>query len=173
MINKENYSKITEYDFGTSNEAREFKNMLIKSQKDANDNINAYMDRITQNEPNIARYDESYIETVQGPFSELPYASQYTKYFLRQFRPDPRQDTTITVNLSVNVANVGTSHFSCPQPPASTRLGSQFSFLNGPSGPGCQNWSASGNMLMLNDFTQSAQTLAKATAAYGNPYQVT
>ena len=173
MINKENYSKITEYDFGTSNEAREFKNMLIKSQKDANDNINAYMDRITQDEPNIARYDESYIETVQGPFSELPYASQYTKYFLRQFRPDPRQDTTITVNLSVNVANVGTSHFSCPQPPASTRLGSQFSFLNGPSGPGCQNWSASGNMLMLNDFTQSAQTLAKATAAYGNPYQVT
>ena len=75
------------------------------------------MDRITQDEPNIARYDESYIETVQGPFSELPYASQYTKYFLRQFRPDPRIDTNITVTLSVNVANVGTSHFSCLQPP--------------------------------------------------------
>ena len=110
---------------------------------------------------------------MQGPFSELPYASQYTKYFLRQFRPDPRQDTTITVNLSVNVANVGTSHFSCPQPPASTRLGSTFSFLGGPSGPGCQNWSASGSLLMLNDFTSATRTLSKATAAYGNPYVVT
>ena len=173
MKDNTDYSKISGYDFGTSNEAREFKKMIIKSKEDANANVDAYMSRITQDGPVVETYDESYIETSQGPFSELPYASQFTKYFLRQFRPDPRVNTNISITLSVNVANVGTSHFSCPQPPASTRLGSTFSFLGGVQGPGCQNWSASGNMLMLNDFTQSAQTLAKATAAYGNPYQVT
>ena len=70
------------------------------------------------------------------------------------------------------MANVGTSHFSCPQPPASTRLGSTFSFL-GDLLAGCRNWSASGSLLMLNDFTSATRTLSKATAAYGNPYVVT
>jgi len=153
------------------------------AKKDILEDIDDMHQWIANHEQNIAdltqsgaRYrtrDESFIETVQGPFSELPAASTYTKYFLRQFRPDPRQDTTITVNLSVNVAQAGTSHFSCSQPPSSTRTGSTFSFLGGVQGPGCQNWSASGSLLMLNDFTSATRTLSKATAAYGNPYVVT
>ena len=118
---------------------------------------------MTQNEPQYETYDNVYIETVQGPFSELPYASTYTKYFMRQYRPDPRINTNISVTLSVNVAQEGTSHFSCPQPAASTRLGSTFSFLGGPSGPGCQNWSATGNMIMDNDLTSATRTLSSAT----------
>ena len=173
MKNNADYSQVASYDFGDSNEAREFKRSIIKAQQDENEAVDSYMGRITQDGPVVNNYDESYIETAQGPFSELPYASNLTKYFLRQFRPDPRVDTNITITLSVNVAQTGTSHFSCPQPAASTRSGSTFSFLGGVQGPGCQNWSASGSMNMLNDFTQSAQTLAKATAAYGNPYQVT
>ena len=173
MKNNADYSQVASYDFGDSNEAREFKRSIIKAQQDENEAVDSYMGRITQDGPIVNNYDESYIETAQGPFSELPYASNLTKYFLRQFRPDPRVDTNITITLSVNVAQTGTSHFSCPQPAASTRSGSTFSFLGGVQGPGCQNWSASGSMNMLNDFTQSAQTLAKATAAYGNPYQVT
>ena len=173
MRPKADYSKLDEIDFGDSTEAQEFKRAVKDQNTREIANHEQNIADLTQSGARYRTRDESFIETVQGPFSELPAASTYTKYFLRQFRPDPRQDTTITVNLSVNVANVGTSHFSCPQPPASTRLGSQFSFLGGPSGPGCQNWSASGSMLMLNDFTSATRTLSKATAAYGNPYVVT
>ena len=170
---KADYSKLNEVDFGSSSEAQEFKRAIIDQNKREVEGHSAQFARMTQNEPQYETYDNVYIETVQGPFSELPYASTYTKYFMRQYRPDPRINTNISVTLSVNVAQEGTSHFSCPQPAASTRLGSTFSFLGGPSGPGCQNWSATGNMIMDNDLTSATRTLSRATAAYGNPYVVT
>ena len=170
---KADYSKLNEVDFGSSSEAQEFKRAIIDQNKREVEGHSAQFARMTQDEPQYETYDNVYIETVQGPFSELPYASTYTKYFMRQYRPDPRINTNISVTLSVNVAQEGTSHFSCPQPAASTRLGSTFSFLGGPSGPGCQNWSASGNMIMDNDLTSATRTLSRATAAYGNPYVVT
>ena len=170
---KTDYSKLNEVDFGSSSEAQEFKRAIIDQNKREVEGHSAQFARMTQDEPQYETYDNVYIETVQGPFSELPYASTYTKYFMRQYRPDPRINTNISVTLSVNVAQTGTSHFSCPQPAASTRSGSTFSFLGGVQGPGCQNWSATGNMIMDNDLTSATRTLSRATAAYGNPYVVT
>ena len=170
---KADYSKLNEVDFGSSSEAQEFKRAIIDQNKREVEGHSAQFARMTQDEPQYETYDNVYIETVQGPFSELPYASTYTKYFMRQYRPDPRINTNISVTLSVNVAQTGTSHFSCPQPAASTRSGSTFSFLGGVQGPGCQNWSATGNMIMDNDLTSATRTLSRATAAYGNPYVVT
>ena len=39
-------------------------------------------------------------------------------------------------------------------------------------GPGCDSWSASGSMRILNNLTKAANTYAAAVAAYGNPFDV-
>ena len=180
---KADYSKLNEVDFGPTGDAQVFKRDILDSNKREIAKHDSSFAQMTQNEPNYETYDNVYIETVQGPFSELPYASTYTKYFMRQYRPDPRINTNITVTLGVNVVQEGTSHFSCSQPSGSSRgdstnpngstTSSTFSFMGGVQGPGCQNWSATGNMIMDNDLTSSTRTLSKATAAYGNPYVVT
>ena len=39
-------------------------------------------------------------------------------------------------------------------------------------GPGCDNWSASGSMTILNNLTKATNTYAAAVEAYGNPFDV-
>jgi len=39
-------------------------------------------------------------------------------------------------------------------------------------GPGCENWSASGSMRILNNLTKAANTYAAAVNAFGNPFDV-
>ena len=45
-----------------------------------------------------------------------------------------------------------------------------FSFGNEIRGPGCQPWTASGEMSIWHDLTRDARTVVRAAQAYGNPY---
>lgn len=122
---------------------------------------------------------ETYVETVQGPFSELPVASAYTKYVIRQYRPDTTKEARLNVTLSCEVAQSGCSHVTCAptasagsttnNPDGSTTV-ITYSPLTGPLGGGCRDWSASGTLTILNDLTAAANTLGLAIDAYGNPF---
>ena len=125
---------------------------------------------------------ESLVETVQGPTSDLPYASTYTKYMMRQYRPDPKRRTTINVKLTCTPVNEGCGHVTCGQPGG--RTGGTTTGENGETitttynmtgvlGSGCKTWTAEGGINMFNDMTAAAQQVADATASYGNPYQIT
>lgn len=152
---------------------------------------NARQDEIKQREKdvddisqeNAIEYDvrnEMFVETVQGPTSGLPHASEYTKYMLRQYRPDPTRKTTINVTLSCSPVTAGCNHFSCTAPAAQTGGSSTDPdtgvtttttyTMSGLMGEGCKAWTATGTFPMYNDLTASAQQVANATAQYGNPY---
>lgn len=186
MLPKQSYKEIDEVDLGPSALAQNFKKAAKDNMETLGTEIEKLTEGITQDViPEIKVYDESFIQTVQGPFSELPYASNLTKYILRQYRPDNREQLNIRVTLGVTQQDVGKAHFSCsasassrasttdPNTGAVTASTFTFPFGQVPQGPGCQNWSASGDMIMRNDFTNAAQTMAKASSVYGNPYLVT
>ena len=180
------YKSIDSVDLGQSKEAQDLKKSARSlMETPLVDNDEQIESLIQETIPETSVYDESYVETVRGPFSELPYSSDLTKYFMRQFIPDGRQQVKISVSLGVTQQNVGNAHFSCTAS-ATTRAdstdaatgattSSTFSFPFGqvPQGPGCQNWSCSGDMNIRNDFTNATQTMARATEKYGNPYNVT
>ena len=139
------------------------------------------VDDITQDV--AIKYDvrnEMLVQTVQGPTSELPHASEYTKYMLRQYRPDPKRKTTINVALSCSPVTAGCTHFSCTAPAAQTGSSSTDPetgitttttyTMSGLMGEGCKAWTANGKFDMYNDLTAAALQVAQATAAYGNPY---
>ena len=152
------------------------------------------IDDITQKTiPEFSNTKETYIERVQGSFSNLPEASQYTKYHLRQYRADTAISTSINITLSCTPVDIGCGHITCPPPatPGNT-FGSFEEPLDPPDpndpdatqtvntttvatvsallGPGCQSWSVSGNMTIFHELSRAAVTVSEATAAYGNPY---
>ena len=139
------------------------------------------VDDITQEK--AIEYDvrkEMLVETVQGPTSGLPHASTYTKYLLRQYRPDPTRKTSLNITLTCSPVDTGCAHFVCAPPTAQTggtttdpETGVTYTTtytMSNLLGDGCKTWSCSGKMLMWNDLSASAQQVANATAAYGNPY---
>lgn len=147
------------------------------------------IDDITQKQiPEFKTEKEVLVETVQGSLSNLPHASQYTKYFLRQYKPDPRISTNIKITLTCSPENEGCGHFTCNTPTLSTG-GSTSTSETDPQtgvttqttvttsyamssllGDGCKSWSISGNMKIFNDLTRAAENVALATSKYGNPY---
>ena len=102
-----------------------------------------------------------------------------------RYRPDPKKLQKLTVTLGCTPVNIGKSHFVCNQPtaPPNTDTGvinngdgtttqevHIFSFGNLVRGPGCQPWTASGEMSIWHNLTRDANTVVRAAAAYGNPY---
>ena len=132
--------------------------------------------------PEYTNYKETFVETVQGPFINLPAASPNTKYIMTQYRPDPTSSTTIKVTLSMDPVNVGKSHFVCNTPPGTsggTSTGSNgetitTSYTMSPLlGPGCQPWSITGDMKIWHDLGRAGQAAKDAGEAYGNPFEIT
>ena len=151
-------------------------NRTTQERKESVDNI------IQDNIPETVNLKESFVETVQGPLSELPKASTYTKYLMTQYRADPARDTEISINLSMTPVNVGKSHFTCTAPAGQT--GGVVNNADGSTttttftmsslqGPGCQPWSINGTMKIFHDLSSAAQTASDAGEAYGNPYDIT
>ena len=133
--------------------------------------------------PRKERYQENLVETVQGSLTQLPYASEYTKYLMKQYRPDTTRQTSIQVSLTCTPVNIGKSHFTCGVPGSSSRAdetttddqgnSTTISYLYSMSpllGPGCQEWTAQGEITIFNNFTRSIDRVSEATKAYGNPY---
>ena len=164
----------------------EFKKVITDGKKTSQDTVLQNIDDITQQVyPEYVNFDESKVQTNVGSFTELPHASTYTKYLMRQYRPDPQKLQKLTVTLGCTPVNIGKSHFVCNQPTATpntdtgvidngdgttTQETHVFSFGNLVRGPGCQSWSASGEMSIWHNLTRDANTVVRAAQAYGNPY---
>tara|TARA_R100001510_G_C7654640_1_gene213395 strand:- start:697 stop:3621 length:2925 start_codon:yes stop_codon:yes gene_type:complete len=164
----------------------DYKKVITDGKKTSQDTVLKDIDDITQERyPEFVRIPESKVETNAGSFTELPQASNYTKYLMRQYRPDPAKVQTLTVSLSCTPVNVGKSHFVCNQPTATPNTDTGvidngdgtttqeihiFSFGNQVLGPGCQPWEAQGTMTIWHDLSRDARSVVRATEAYGNPY---
>ena len=164
----------------------DFKEAIISNKKTSQDTVLQNIDDITQPVyPEYTNLDESRIQTNAGSFTQLPYSSKYTKYVMRQYRPDPKKVQKLTVTLGCTPVNIGKSHFVCNQPAATPNTDTGvvnngdgtttqeihiFSFGNQVLGPGCQPWKASGEMTIWHDLTRDARTVVRASQAYGNPY---
>ena len=164
----------------------EYKTEITNLRKTEQDEVLKNIDDITQQRyPEYINFDESKVETNAGSFTELPHASTYTKYLMRQYRPDPQKLQKLIVTLGCTPVDIGKSHFVCNQPAATPNTDTGvidngdgtttqevhiFSFGNQIRGPGCQPWTASGEMSIWHDLTRDANTVVRAAAAYGNPY---
>ena len=143
---------------------------------------NYILDQATQfTIPEYNNVPEVLVETAQGRVKDLPYASEDTKYVIRQYAPDTTLNAKIGVELSVELTTIG----DCPTPgltppvPSSgsstdseTGVTTSFSYtcrLTGPFGPGCQNWSAKGEITFWNDHSAASKTSIDAAQAFGNP----
>ena len=111
--------------------------------------------------PEYSNYKESFVETTQGPFSELPEASTYTKYLMTQYRADPAKKTSISVTMSMTPVNEGCAHFTCNAP--ATTPGGTTNNADGSTtttsytmssllGPGCKSWTINGDMTIFHDL---------------------
>lgn len=154
-----------------------------QSKDTINQNIDLQASNLTQElVPDQANYVEVLVESSQRRFSNLPQASRLTKYFVRQYNPDSRDEITLNVVLGCEQEEDGCDHIECATlytetPPSSTvdpETGDEtsFSYLLYPQviGPGCKSWSISGNMLIRHNYTRSTNTYASAIEAYGNPF---
>lgn len=148
--------------------------------------VDDIIDNITQEKvPEFDIRPESKIETVQGSLKFLPKASQYTKYLIRQYRPDTATDTTINITLSCSPVDSGCGHFTCtaptatpggsstsePDPETGTTTTTTDTYSVSPLlGDGCKSWSISGTMKMFHNRSRAAENVGLATSKYGNPY---
>ncbi len=163
-----------------------WKRVIRDDKRRSKDTVIQNIDDITQEQvPEFVEYPESKVETTVGSFTELPKPSEFTKYILRQYRPDPAEVTTITVTLGCTPVDIGTSHFTCVTPLAqpntstttsnadgsSTTVTNTFTMLAPILGPGCQPWEASGTMTIWHSLSRDAQLVVKAGKAYGNPFE--
>ena len=164
----------------------DYKQVILDNKKKEQETVLQDIDDITQQVyPEYTSFSESKVQTNAGSFTELPHASTYTKYLMRQYRPDPQKLQKLTVTLGCTPVNIGKSHFVCNQPTATPNTDTGvinngdgtttqevhiFSFGNLVRGPGCQPWTATGEMSIWHDLTRDARTVTRAAQAYGNPY---
>mgnify|MGYP003341824432 CR=1 FL=1 len=132
--------------------------------------------------PDFARYKEVKVEAVQRRFQDLPKASQYTKYLITQYRADKQQEINFNVTIGCSVDESGCTHVvsSCTAPgiptaanetdPTTGAVSSYTYTVSSLLGPGCADWTASGNIVIRNNMTNAANTYADAVEAYGNPF---
>jgi len=90
---------------------QEFDDALQASQDTQTEAINTLLDNITD-DPEARTYTgpEIYVETTQRRFLDMPRASTYTKYIMKQYRPDSNSRTTFTVTVGHNVLEDGCGH---------------------------------------------------------------
>ena len=125
--------------------------------------------------PAYAVNRERMVTTVQGRFSGLPHASNYTKYHMRQYRADATKKVDINVALSCTPVNTGCGHIGCSAPNTgnvdNTSGNTVTTYTMSPLlGSGCQTWNATGTLPMYNSLTKSANVWKDAITEYGNPF---
>jgi hypothetical protein len=192
------------YDLPNSNNiSEEYRQQNSKSQQAESDAVNVSLDGLIQdNVPDSISYPENYVETTQRRFLDLPKASPLTKYTVKQYRPDPRDQANLNITIGCDMLESGCGHMEedpnplngggplCPGPlqtPNSSSTSETTDETTGDTtsttvsytyslsplmGPGCQSWSASGSMRVWHNMTRSTNTYAAATAAYGNPFDL-
>jgi hypothetical protein len=173
----------------------EYKQVFPDEIARSNEQISDDIDSITQQQiPAFQELPETKLETCVGSFTNLPTASPFTKYIMRQYRPDPAKVTEIQVSLTCTPQDIGCGHIVCAPPALSPGYSETLgtgTFTTDPEtgestedtetttysyamsallGPGAQPWTATGSMKIFHDLTRDAQTVILATDAYGNPF---
>ena len=177
----------TQYLDGTDID-NDFKDIIREEKPASAKRIRKQIDDITQPRiPEFKSNNETKIETCSGSFTQLPTASQFTKYIMRQYRADPAKETTINITLKCIPQDIGCTHFTCNAPTLTPGYSEQvagtdengnptsttytYSYSMSPLlGPGAKTWEASGTMKIYHDLTRAARTVTLATDAYGNPF---
>ena len=125
----------------------------------------------------LNKFPKEEVRTVKGTFYDLPCASKYTKYLLRQYIPDPRVSVNLNVTLSwepLVAKGCGDEQqsgcFGTSGAPADTGNITYSSNFSGPYGPGCKSWSASGTYKIYNDLTNSGYLFGVSCDKFGNPF---
>ena len=96
---------------------QEYKDVIIEDQDRIKNQVDRDIDAITQPKiPEFKQTQETKVETCQGSFDNLPTASTYTKYIMRQYRPDSARQTSIQVTLTMSPVNSGCAHIGCTPP---------------------------------------------------------
>lgn len=179
-----NYERSTEYVDKMPNVTGEYKKHLKNRQSNYNTGVKGRLDKIIQPIiPEKRKYDCNHVQTVQGSLTQLPYANQYTKYLMKQYRADPRTSINIDLTLNCKPVTAGCLHFACNAPPNTPNSTSSSTDGDGNTttttltytmsdllGSGCKEWTATGTCKIFNDLTRSTENVARATQAYGNPY---
>ena len=106
----------TQYLDGTDID-NDFKDVIREEKPASAKRIRKQIDDITQPRiPEFKSNNETKIETCSGSFTQLPTASQFTKYIMRQYRADPTRETTINITLKCIPQDIGCTHFTCNAP---------------------------------------------------------
>jgi hypothetical protein len=88
-----------------------FDDTLQSSQDTQTDAINSFLDNISDDpEARTFTGPEIYVETTQRRFLDMPKASTYTKYMIKQYRPDSNSKTTFNITIGHNVLESGCGH---------------------------------------------------------------
>lgn len=143
--------------------------------------LNSYRALRADKVPEVLVYDDALVQTTQRRFSDLPKASRFTKYQIKQYRADSRATCQFTIKLSCEVEESGCGHVPCVAPIASTPFTAtdpeteetetwEYGIIGGVKGPGCQNWEAVGEMTVFHNLTKSADTFVRSVESYGNPF---
>ena len=166
---------------------QEYKKVIIDDKARSQETWRQNLEDITQKViPEFTTTDESKVESVVGSLTGLPEASEYTKYIMRQYRPDPSKSATIQVTLSCTPEYSGhteyvdectvpglTPTFSSSSTDAETGVTTDTSItytMSALLGPGCQSWTASGSITVWHDLTRASNTVGLAARRFGNPF---
>ena len=172
--------------FASSPGSRKLMAQIVENDKLVSEefiDLNTEDPAVTASGTKLKKYDREEVKTVRGTAFDLPCAGKYTKYLLRQYKPDNRETMKINVTLgwepsissgcgdSTGCASAGYPFGGWGDAGTSgdTTI-SYSSLLQGPYGEGCHDWEASGDLLIYNDFTNGAYTYKIAVEAYGNPF---
>ena len=159
-----------------------------QTQKDTfkthNETVDTQYDILIQEQvPDNIVYKERSVTTTQRRFLDLPQSSPGTKYYMKQYRADPRTDVYFTITLTCTPVEDGCGHINCVgnAPPADFTVRTipvdyEYTYrggsLLGPQGPGCHVWVATGQQQIRHHLTKSTNTYAAAVNAYGNPFDL-
>ncbi|AOO13844.1 hypothetical protein Np450711_082 [Cyanophage S-RIM14] len=134
-----------------------------------------------RDEDNFFREREVEVRTVESSFQRLPCASRFVKYQIRQYVPDNREKTQLSISLNVTTANAPDCAVPCGSLGGILPTGGvplvdfdqvtiAYGFNNTDIYGGCSGFSANGVLDIYNDFSASAALFTTACEIMGNPF---
>ncbi|AGH57260.1 hypothetical protein CPLG_00006 [Cyanophage S-SSM2] len=134
-----------------------------------------------RDEDNFFREREVEVRTVESSFQRLPCASRFVKYQIRQYVPDNREKTQLSISLNVTTANAPDCAVPCGSLGGILPTGGvplvdfdqvtiAYAFNNTDIYGGCSGFSANGVLDIYNDFSASAALFTTACEIMGNPF---
>lgn len=189
-ITEDNQSTRIKNDYATAQKRQSLEGDVISSAQRYQNQLDSvdsfYIDEIThdedRDEDNFYRIEDVEVRTVETSFQRLPCASRFRKYQIRQYVPDAKEKTSMSVTLRVDVPAI--------DPDCNTYCGGlggvlpeggeplvdfedvtiTYAFNNADIYGGCEGFTANGEIDIFNDLTTSADLFTKACKKMGNPY---